>query len=107
MEPELSVIDLLRDWLFECKIENTAWVDSVNGNASIKGFGWAIDSNGPDLTFTNRLDLNIAKLTLADPDSLDQIKLRISEIEGGVMNYLIEHVDDDGWKTWKPPKDKV
>lgn len=104
MEPEISVVDLLRDWLFECKIENDSRFDTTTGNSVIMGFGWAIVTEGPTLTFTNRLNNDAAILSLADPNSLEQIKSRILGIEDGVLNYLVEHVDDDGWKTWKPPE---
>lgn len=104
MEPEISVVDLLRDWLFECKIENESRFDTITGDAVIKGFGWAIETDGPLMTFTTRLDNSAAELSLADPDSLEQIKSKIMGVEDGVLNYLIEHVDDDGWKTWKPPE---
>jgi hypothetical protein len=56
------------------------------------------------MAFTNRLDNDILTVSIADPTSLDQLKSKIMQVETGVMDYMIQHVDDDGWKNWKPPQ---
>lgn len=108
LEREPALIDVLRDWLFEQGVNSEVGHCSADGNfAEIRGFGWAILIENTNVTFANRLCNETIKASVADPTILDTIKTKILQVESKTMDYIIEHVDDDGWKDWKPPQGSI
>lgn len=112
LEREPALSDIIRDWLFENKIESTEWTDSIGSRAEVRGFGWVIEINNvsdatPKATLSNRFDNEIIIMSAADPAIFDKLTSKILQVEASTINYIIEHVDDDGWKDWKPPQESI
>lgn len=98
-EPALS--DIIRDWLFEQNINSEVGGIMPDGSMTVvRGFGWAIVIEGMTVTFASRLEDQVIKASAADPTILDTIKTKILHVESNTIDYIIEHVDDDGWEDW-------
>jgi hypothetical protein len=101
LEREPALIDVVRDWLFEQGISSEVGFNAPDGSlAEVYGFGWAIIFEHNNMTFTSRLENHIIKASAADPTILDTIKAKILYVESKTIDYIIEHVDDDGWEDW-------
>lgn len=105
-DQQITALNILRDWLRDSNIEFTEsrryYYDDIH---IIQGFGWAlvIDSKKNTLEFSNRLNYNVAKLSMADPNFFDQFKLTIDQMEKAVIDYMVEHAND----SWKPRKSSI
>lgn len=97
-QPLLS--DILHDWLREQNITSDVQGMRTSENATIRGFGWAIVIEGNNVTCSNRLDKEIIEAPIADPTILDTIKAKILHVESKTIDFIMEHVDDDGWYDW-------
>lgn len=106
MDIPITTIGLLREWLRDSNIEFTEsrryYYDNIH---IIQGFGWAlvIDENKKNLEFSNRLNYNVEKLSLADPNFFEKFKSTVEEMEKAVIDYMVEHAND----SWKPRKSSI